>query len=72
MARSPENTSHHALEYKARAAVESIGGKVLSDEDWQRARPRLLEFGRLLRSWELQRRSNAANEEIPFERLKAA
>lgn len=68
MAITPENAlSHYApdpLEHKARAAVQSICGEVLSEEDWQRVRARLREFGEVLRRWGLDQRS-AINESTP-------
>ena len=41
-----------SLEDSARRALALQAGKGLTDEEWERARTRLLEFAAILRAWE--------------------
>jgi hypothetical protein len=59
------NRGPNALEDIARAEMESVYGRVLSDTEWQRTGTSLRAFAELLRGWELVRR-NAHSEIIPI------
>jgi hypothetical protein len=49
------------LEDLARATLQT-GGSEISDADWRRQRLRLIEFARLLRSWDLRRMNGGASD----------
>jgi hypothetical protein len=46
------------LEDSARAALGSLIGRELTDEEWTRAKARILEFARILRSWDRKAKSD--------------
>jgi hypothetical protein len=52
-----QNEKAKSLEDAAREAVALQAGKQLTDEQWRRARARVVEFASILRSW--QRLDNA-------------
>ena len=46
------------LENAARAAVETNTARALTDEEWESARTRLLQFATILRDWDRQTKTN--------------
>ena len=49
------NQQAEPLEDTARASVDALLQRTLSDPEWARIRTRLLEFVHLLRTWECQK-----------------
>ena len=60
-----------AAEIAARAALDSRAGRSLTDAEWERSRPRLLEFMKILRDWAIDARNTppeAGNVEVLCQR----
>jgi hypothetical protein len=64
-------TRSYALEGSARAALNSVAGRIVTDADWARARHSLQQVVVLLRSWEQAQTAQNENRE-PEPQPKAA